>query len=1287
MKRFITIALLTFVFSSIYADRFRVLNENNGLSSRRTYSVVQDKYGFMWISTKISVDRYDGHSVKSYSLNSPDESTDNIGFNFVTLAPDSSVWAYTQNGEIYQYNEISDNFEYITSIYQHFSSYSIILNYIYFENQNTLLLATAKGVLKFDNINKSFTNCKSLSDLSVYHINKENDLYYISTTTGLYIAHGSSFENLKIVKHLFNSQFVTKVFYDKKYQRFWVGTNSNGIYIISNRGNSEGVHILPALGKPVRSILVYNSSQIAVGIDGEGVYMVNRQSLTNEKILSKSEFNDNSISGNSVWNVFLDRQNILWIATFHEGVSYSDDSQLKFNKLIHEKGNVNSLSSNYINTVLEDKDGDLWFGTNNGISVFYRKNGTWKHLFREKNISNGNVILTLCESADGTIWAGGYAFGVAEINKSNLTFTRHVAEDKNPIIGTNQVYAIYQDRYSTDLWIGGIYGKVSRLNINTKKAVFYDTESIRCFESYNDSVVMLGLYRGVQLMNINTGVKKTTKVNSIVNCILKDNDKYWIGTTKNGLYLYDLKNDSIKRFTKSSHGLSSNHVYSIEKDENGKIWIGTENGLNKFDPKTEKIALFDKQDGLVSNQFSPNSSKRLSTSEIVFGTVDGALLFYPSEIDKINIKKLYTLIFTDFQLFGNTMSPGEKDSPLKATINNTKKIKLSHNRNYFSFTFTHPFYQLSDKVEYSYLLEGYDITWSQLSTSNKASYSKVQPGSYTFRVRSYVDSQQLAERSLIVTIKKPWWNSLLAWVIYFMIIGVATYFTLRYLSNLNLKRQTEERMNFFINTAHDILTPLNLIESPLKEISITDNTPKDIEYLTSLALDNTQKLRQFVKQLIDFQKITLQTDQLVVRKNNVNEFFISKTAAYKSLAAQKFISVQLSIPNEEKVILFDKEKIGKIIDNLLSNAVKYTPYGGKIDINVLFNENNWSFSIEDSGIGIPLKSQNLIFKHILRIENEINTKYVGSGVGLKMVYALVKIHQGEISFHSKQNEGTTFKINLPYNYDEKFIDSESLMTTIETYLSGNKSNPKLMIVSSDIELTKYLQNSLNKEFTIFAQKTGADAFSNILSVQPALIIADGFISDMTGVELCEKIKGNSETFHIPIILVVNQSDTDMIKSAFSSGANEYVEKPFEVEVLKMKIQNLINLQETWQNKALSEVYKNNISVVNNDRDQKFIDDLIELIEINIDNPDLNINLLCSELAMSRSLLYNKVTHLTGESPNEFIRNIRLKKAAKLLIDSKYSISEVSDMVGFSNPKYFSRIFKEYYHVSPKNYLK
>jgi signal transduction histidine kinase/ligand-binding sensor domain-containing protein/DNA-binding response OmpR family regulator len=1285
MKKYIFLILILVRFLPAFPDeQFSYLEEDSGLSSRRCFSIKQDKNGFIWIATKFSIDRYDGYHFVRYQLNSPTgEPLQNIDTNLLCLAPDSTLWAFNHSGYIYKYNEQTDAFElvYATSSYYHAN---ILINHLFFNDDNSVYIATMRGILCLDLETKKI-KYSFLDNENVNHILKENDLLYISTIYGLYIVR---LHDKKVINLLLRNVFTNTVYYDAKFRRFWIGTFSNGMYILPQDAAYSIKQVKLNIFKPIRSIIPYNETQIAAGIDGEGILLINRETMNIEAKMVYEENSHNSFQGASVNDLMLDKQKNLWAATYHSGVIYTNKPGLTFRNFTHIKDNKNSVVNNYINVVYEDTDGDIWLGTNNGISIFYRKTGQWKHLLTEPKSINKNVILTLCEISKGKMWAGGYAFGIAEINKKTGRIKLYNYSPSS-FFGTKSIYSIYQNKYSGDIWTGGIYGKISCYNPKTQKQHFYNAFAIRCFDSFNDSIVALGTNNGFILLNQYTKKVQQTRIDKLsINSILKDSDKaYWIATMSDGLFYYDLKNDSLRNYNQSN-GLSSNHIYSIEKDEENNLWISSEKGLNKLNPSTGKIVYFTKSDGLASDKFLPNSSFRCSTGELLFGGMDGTVLFNPSKTEKNNITSCYPLMILDFSIFDVPVKAGVKNSPLTNTINNTSEIRLPHNQNYFSFTFTLPNYQTAYKTEYSCFLEGHDLDWSNPTSYNKVSYSKLLPGKYKWIIRAYIEKQLQEERTITIIINQPWWNTIWAWALYTLIAVIAIYWTIKYYEEYQKKKQTEEKIDFFINTAHDILTPLNLIEAPLKDISLMESFSTEVQYRLSLVLSNCRILNHFIHQLIDFQKIMLNAEQLVVRKNNLQNFFIYKKNTYQTVASQKFISLNFHIAGIEQEVYFDKEKLNKIVDNLLSNAIKYTPFGGTIEVCVNISAESWNFSVRDTGSGISKKYQKMIFKHIFREDNEVNAAHVGSGTGLKMVNTLVKIHQGKISFSTRQGIGSEFIITFPMHYKNEFIDFRPDTTFMQKDTDlEQKIKDSILIVDPNEDMNHYLSKAFESKYNVTIYNNASQALAQLIRINPQFIIVNSILSDIDGLVFCKKIKDNKNTQHIPVIMILETSDDALEKKILSSGITDYIHKPFDFEVLNLKISNILALQKNSRNKVLADMRKNNLTVINNNKDQEFMDNLILFIEKNLDNPELNVAMLCNEFALSRTLLYNRITKLTNSSPNEFIRTIRLKHAANLLLSGKYNVTEISYMVGIDNPKYFSRIFKEYYNISPKDYGK
>jgi signal transduction histidine kinase/ligand-binding sensor domain-containing protein/AraC-like DNA-binding protein len=1282
MRRHLILFLILILPLYLQAKQFIRLNEEQGLSSRRCFSVKQDKEGFIWIANKLAIDRYDGHEFVRYELTDKEgQKLAKIGRNFLSISPEGGLWAFNSLGYLYRYDDRADMFRLVYSTDGYYGQ-DVLINSLYFENDTLVFIATLRGVLRLDLRSGEIRNCSVLHYFNVNHISKQNGLFYVSTSDGLYIVKSLDGENPEIAKGILKGEFVNFSYYDEQYKEWWISTFSNGIYILPENSHIPSGRLIPFIKRPVRAMIPYGDNQYALGIDGEGVLLVDRETKEVCGSFVHDEKDPYSIGFNSVYDLIADKENLLWVATYHGGISYTDHSLLKFQKISHSPSDSNSIPNNHLNAVMEDSEGDIWFATYDGFSLYERSANRWRHFFK------GSTLHTIAEYSANKIWVGGYTFGIAEIDKRSGHVKRYRNQTHGSMIDTDHIYSIHIDRSLGEIWMGGIYGKVSCFN--PQKGTFrkYREYSTRAMLSYNDSLIIIASEgSGLLLLNKHSGESVATRLRCPVNALLKENEHaYWVSSSENGLYYYDLMTDSLRNYTQKD-GLSSDHVYSVEKDDRGNVWIGTEQGLNKLDPMTGEIEHFTQEDGLVSNLFLPNSSIRCANGDLLFGTVDGGVLFSPSAIQKQERQLNYPLKFTGLSILGNLILPDAKGSPIANTINATKQIVLPYNYNYFSLTFTMPNYSSAHATEYSYYLDGYDLQWNAPSANNNiAAYSKIEAGSYDFYVRTYLGRKLAEERKISITIRPPWWNTKVAWLGYALILLLLVYISVRAWHEQQKKKQTEEKMDFFINTAHDILTPLNLIEAPLKDLSNQHSISTEADYLLSLAIENCQKLNHFIHQLIDFQKIMLNSERLIVTPHNLQTFFTYKKNTYQAIASQKFISLNFHLPNADIAVYFDKEKVEKILANLLSNAIKYSPIGGTIDVRVSLAEDHWGFSVRDSG-----KSRK-IFKHIFRAENMANLENAGSGVGLKMAHALVRIHQGKIRFSSKEGSGNEFSVTLPRKFNDKSIAQlpDSPLFKLDTDDSDKRKkeqNRHLFIISPNTEMLDYLKTSFSRDYGVSLFVSGSEALLQLPHSKPDLIFASEILSDMTGLDFCQKIKENKDTENIPLIMIIDFDDSKSIRNILSAGAIDFVQKPFEFDLLALKTANYLSFQMASQKKALNTIRKDNVAKINEQKDQEFMEELIQFIEKNLDNPELNNAMLCKQFALSRTLLYYRITQLTNTSPTEFIQTVRLKNAANMLLSGQHSVAEVSYMVGIDNPKYFSRLFKRYYNVSPKDYGK
>ncbi len=534
-----------------------------------------------------------------------------------------------------------------------------------------------------------------------------------------------------------------------------------------------------------------------------------------------------------------------------------------------------------------------------------------------------------------------------------------------------------------------------------------------------------------------------------------------------------------------------------------------------------------------------------------------------------------------------------------------------------------------------------------------ASYSRVTPGTYTFYVRSVINGVEQPVRSVSLVIGQPWWLTIWAKLCYVICLLLIVYYIYTVIKARERERQTENKVDFFITTAHDLLTPLNLIQAPLQDLKKEGEVTGRNAHLLQMALNNSAKLAHFVEKLLDFQRVSLNATRLVLSRQDADAFVRYRLDSFRLVAANKMIVIEY-VPGGQikQPILFEKEKLSRILDNLLSNAIKYTPYGGCITVTSTVDNANWYLQVRDTGIGISVRDQRMVFKHIFRAENAVNSEEIGSGIGLKLVGSLVKLHKGKISFRSKPGEGTEFNLTFPLHYQE--VEGEVIISKAEVAGTAMEpgqevEKPRILVAEDDPEMAHYLEMSLQPQYRVQLASNGTDALGYMEEFQPQLIISDVMMPGMNGFEFCRQVKENVKTSHIPFLLVTGLAGPQNELEGLRLGAIDYIPKPFDKEVLKAKIRTIFNEQHTLQKRWLDELKSDNATELNNKVDQEFMEKLLHFIDVNIDNPDLNITLLCREMAMSRTLLYNKITGLTGQAPTEFIRMIRLRKAAALLL--------------------------------------
>jgi len=806
---------------------------------------------------------------------------------------------------------------------------------------------------------------------------------------------------------------------------------------------------------------------------------------------------------------------------------------------------------------------------------------------------------------------------------------------------------------------------------------------------------------------------------NIIQCIHEDqNQKLWIGTIM-GLNLMNRETNTFTSFS-TQDGLPGNSINAIQEDEEGNLWISTNNGIAKFNTQNFTSKNYTKEDGLQGNEFSSYVSCKTKEGEILFGGDNGFTIFKPQDIQ--DNKTLPKVVITDFKLFNQPVVINGEGSPLTQHISQTKEITLTHKQSVFSFEFVALSNVSPEKNHYAYMLEGFDDDWNEVGKKRDASYTNLNAGTYYFKVRASNNDGFLSEEGaqLKITILPPPWLSWWAYSFYvLLIIGLLLsvwLYTIKRIKEGEEHKKNEQNLRFFMNVSHEFRTPLTLILHPLNKLLSFDNP--EVQAAAKTIQLSSSKLLNLVNQLLDYRRMDLGKRPLKAVKTDIVAFTKNIFTLFTGLGEVKNIKFRFVCQAPEIEVWFDVDKYEKILNNLLSNAIKFTPAGGEVEVSIAKltskgHTNEVEIRVKDSGIGLDAKQAKHVFE---RFYSDDKSK-TGTGIGLNYTKSLVELHKGKIFVESTLSVGSTFIVRLPLgashlkkrksddevfnldNFQHQMHQLDALKYDIQTtdeedvHISeGEESTnrrkskkPLLLIVEDNKKLRTQLREQLARTYTVSEAINGLKGWEMALKTIPDLIISDVMMPEMDGIELCQKLKNTSRTSHIPVILLTAQSTDSHKIQGYDSGADQYISKPFNYEVLESRIKSLL-----IQRKRLHNIFRKQIEVTPSDItattiDEQMIQKALDFVEKHISNSELSVEDLSAELQVTRGHLYRKLMSITGKSPSDFIRSIRLKRAAQLLRSSRLTVSEIAYKVGFSNPKYFSKCFKVEFDLTPSKY--
>ena len=1137
--------------------------------------------------------------------------------------------------------------------------------------------------------------------------------------------------------------------YNEGAENLWLGTQSGIVKIDKNLHTAETITSGKSglSSDLVVDIKKSPDGRLMIATDGGGLNIFDPVS-GEYSVFMNNPNSPNSISNNSVYAIFIDSFKGLWVGNYSGGINYYSEYDWKFQPVKHELNDPNSLSDNHVRCFYQDHQGTLWIGTLGGLNKYNPVTGKFKVYSSDKgdvNSLGSNSVLSIYEDRNDKLWIGTFGGGISILDTRTNTFRkfRH-RDDPSGSLDKANIYSIIEtsgDKLCIAS-LGGIYlldRKTDRIQrfLASNSRLSNNTVKVLCKDKSGN--VWAGTNMGINRLNPSTGeinvfTHSNTNPNSLSNnrilsiTIAKDGT-LWIGTEGGGVSVFDAAAERFSTIT-TADGLPDNVVNSVLQDDLGIFWLATNKGLVRYDATTRKMRIYTSADGLQANEFNQNAAMKAGDGSLYFGGINGYNVLSPGNL--ITDFSPPRVILTDLYISNKLVKVGEDQSPLDRQLFLEKQIELSY-ESALEIDFASLGFINKGKYQYSYLMKGLSDEWTEFRETRSASYSNLPPGHYTFMVRARNNDGVLSETpaSIEIRILPPPWKTWWAFSLYAAAVLLLLFLFMRYniswirvKNELILERREKEqieelnqmKLGFFTNISHEFKTPLTLILGYLDNLK-SSGTYKQPETLVHIE-KNAQRLLILINQLLEFRKAENGLMKLKTTKGNIVQFLTGIKESFSELARINKIQFELNVHGIIPEIWFDAEKVEKIMYNLLSNAFKYVNPGGKIEINITCRENEsgrnsggyksyLELVIKDTGHGMSPEDLKNLFNRFYQESKDINKtrNAEGSGIGLAYSKKLVELHHGEISVQSELGAGSSFIIKLPvgkdhltdeeireevnfqlkmnYNEISGIIRDETPRNETAQVLSENM--PILLVVDDNPAICDVIKEKFSQEFHVIVAENGIEGMVKAQKYVPDVIISDLLMPGMDGIEFCRTIKEEILTCHIPVVMLTAKSDDDSQIRGIRTGADAYIAKPYNPDLLQATIRNLVNSRKVLRNKFYGKEQFIPSEVVSNKMDEKFLNKLIAMIEDSTDEETIDITALCRENAMSRSALYRKLKALTGNSIQDFIRLVKLRKASRMLIETTLTISEIAYQSGFPNTKHFSTSFRKQFGKTPTEY--
>jgi len=1318
--------------------KFTRYSIEDGLSNNYVYSIFQDSQGWMWFGTFYGLNRFDGYDFNHYLPSESDSSS--IKGRFIRAIMEDgegNLWIGTESG-LNLYDRTLDRFSHLF-ILNGDENYNLSPIHSLLEGPDGLIwIGTEDGLFYLDKKINQIFNTKNYSEkisanLCVNSMVAGADrILWLGTNKGIY---SLNLDNYSVEYYPINIEGsgeplineIHEIFKDTR-GRIWAGSYMGGLNLLNAETRLFENVLLPeenSRQKTIRDIVEFMPGKYYLATrDGLILYDMNEKDTS---IIKNDPYNNLSLLHNSVLELYKDFKGDLWIGT-RGGICYLNTETQEFISFTALPGNNHYLNASEIWAITEVSENRIWIGTEDGgINILDREKGTFTILNSENSGLKSNNIKSIYEDSRGTIWIGTFLGGLYKIIPGRPDMEIFVHDiNRTESISDDRIWYVFEDSRNK-IWIG-TYSSLDVYDPLTNSFIHFG-EKHRIggvqFITENKKGDLIFASEEKPLIIYNEEKNSVSELNISARVVYEDRKgNYWLGTIGNGLI--NLSSDfNVLRKYRIEEGLCDNTIYGIMEDKQGNLWLSTMNGLSRFNPQSEEFWNFKKQDGIQSNRFNYNAFCSTTSGEFIIGGINGINIFDPGKIRKNSY--VPPVVFTSFQIANNQVEIGnyiEGDILLNKSINEIEEIHLNHKHNTISFQFAALNFTSSMDNQYAYFLEGFDHDWNYIGDQRKLTFTNLEPGSYNLYVKASNNDGIWNEQgiSLKINMKPPptrtWWFKLLLILTLLLIMTTIVYFisTRQRLKNQVVFERIKSKkiheldlMKFkiFTNISHELRTPLTLILSPLERLIKNDLNKEETQRYLNMMHRNSKRMFSLINQLLDFRKLEAGKLRLDYIFGDLVSFLKEETLSFKDFAAERKIELTFESVMEQIYIWYDPDKIEMVLNNLISNAIKFTPESGYIQVKVslvlkhhqrkrlkgtrIEEQSKYvQILVEDTGEGIPKDQLNRIFDRFYSQNNPGSVRIRGTGIGLSLSKDLVNMHGGEMSVQSEPGEGSCFEILLPFSKlaPEGVTQKSQQTESDETVLQSDNSDPGkpiLMIIEDNQDLLSYIRSLLEADYKIIESTSFKKGWEMILKHIPDIILTDLLLPDGDGLNLCKTIKEDQRTSHIPIMILTALASKEHEKEGFLAGADAYISKPFDQDILHIRIKHILNERRKMKDRYITLLSTGIPDEKAASPDDKFIRKAMEIANNHIENPEFDIEAFSREMGISRTQLYRKFNSIMNITINEFIKQVRLKKAAELIRIGELNISEIAYRVGFNDVTYFRKCFKKQYNSTPSEF--